>query len=113
MRVYNLNKMVVIRKATRENKYKDGYYEVPYVEYREDGSIKCEGTEDFSSERIKTLKNYEVVKQTGEKTKESTYFRGGRNRWAHVTDFTVSRRRDAVKIAALTYPEEVIQIRKY
>lgn len=28
------------------------YYEVVYIEYREDGSVKCTGTEDFSHERL-------------------------------------------------------------
>ena len=71
MRIYDTKKAVTITPATKENGY-NGYFEVPYTEYREDGSILCQGTEDFSGERLKTLKTYEVVKQTGEKTKRET-----------------------------------------
>ena len=110
MKIYDLKKKVVIRPSTKENGY-NGYFEVPYTEYREDGSILCEGTEDFSGDRLKTLKSYEVVKQTVEKTKRSSINVGGRNRWMHVTYITVAKRSEAVKIANIEYPEKELQIR--
>ena len=110
MRKYNINNKITIRQATKENNF-NGYYEVPYIEYREDGSILCEGSEDFSSERLKTLKTYEIVEKTGEKTKASNINLGGRNRWMHVAYITVAKRSDAVKIASIEYPEKELQIR--
>ena len=110
MKIYDLKKKVVIRPATKENGY-NGYYEVPYIEYREDGSILCEGTEDFSGDRLKTLKTYEVVKQTGEKTKRSSINVGGRNRWKHVCWMDVNTRKEAVKIANFLFHDDIIQIR--
>ena len=110
MRKYNINNKITIRQATKENNF-NGYYEVPYIEYREDGSILCEGTEDFSSERLKTLKTYEIVEKTGEKTKASNINLGGRNRWMHVAYITVAKRSEAVKIANIEYPEKELQIR--
>ena len=110
MRIYDTKKAVTITPATKENGY-NGYYEVPYTEYREDGTIKCTGTEDFSGERLRTLKTYEVVEQTGEKTKESRIYKGGRNRWKHVTNITVAVRKDAVKIANFLYTGKILQIR--
>ena len=110
MKKYDIKNKITIRKATKENNF-NGYYEVPYTEYREDGSILCTGTEDFSSERLKTLKTYEIVEKTGEKTKASNINRGGRNRWMHVAYITVVKRSDAVKIANIEYPEKELQIR--
>ena len=78
MKVYNLNKMITIIKSTKENNW-NGYHEVPYIEYREDGSIKCTGTEDFSGQRMKELKVYEILTKTGNKNK------GGKNIWKHET----------------------------
>ena len=110
MRKYNINNKITIRKATKENNF-NGYYEVPYTEYREDGSILCEGTEDFSGDRLKTLKTYEIVEKTGEKTKASNINSGGRNRWMHIAYITVAKRSDAVKIANIEYTEKELQIR--
>ena len=110
MKKYDIKNKITIRKATKENNF-NGYYEVPYTEYREDGSILCTGTEDFSSERLKTLKTYEVVKQTGEKTKRSGINVGGRNRWKHVCWMDVNTRKEAVKIASFIFSNDIIQIR--
>lgn len=110
MKVYDLKKIVTIVKATKENHF-NGYYEVSYTEYREDGSVLCQGTEDFSSERLKKLKTYEVVEQTGEKTKASRIYEGGRNRWKHICYLTVNTRKDAVKISGFLYPGKIIQVR--
>lgn len=111
MRVYDLKKAVTIKKATKENGW-NGYYEVPYVEYREDGTVCNMGTEDFSSERLNTLKVYEVVEKTGEKTRETSIYKGGRNKWKHVNYFRVTERKEAVKLAKVLYTGREIQIRK-
>lgn len=107
---YDLKNKKVIKNATKENNY-NGYYEVPYTEYRENGTIYSTGTEDFSSERLKTLKNYEIVEKTGEKTKKSRVYMGGRNMWAHVAYITVTKRSNALKIAQATYNNTELAVR--
>lgn len=54
-----------------------GYYEVEYREYREDGTLKATGTEDFSKERLAAQKRElrEVCTWDGK-----TYNKGG-HRW--------------------------------
>lgn len=112
MKKYDIKNKITIKKATKENNF-NGYYEVPYTEYREDGSILCTGTEDFSGERLKTLKTYEILEKTGEKTKASNINLSGRNRnrWGHITYITVAKRSDAVKISKIEYPDKELQIR--
>ena len=102
-RVYNTEKMVKIA---------EGYFEVPYVEYREDGTIYCEGTEDFSKERLETLKSYDVVAKTGEKTKESHINKGGRNKWEEVGAITAEERKTAMKVAEIVFAGKEIDLRK-
>lgn len=48
MRSYHIRKMVVLQK---DEKGFGTYFEIPYAEYRADGSIYSKGTEDFSRER--------------------------------------------------------------
>ena len=48
MRSYHIRKMVVLQK---DEKGFGTYFEIPYTEYRADGSIYSKGTEDFSRER--------------------------------------------------------------
>lgn len=38
------------------------YYEIPFTEYRADGTIYRKGTEDFSSERLQTIEEYYVYR---------------------------------------------------
>lgn len=102
-RVYNTEAKVKIA---------EGYFEVPYVEYRENGTIYCEGTEDFSLERLETLKSYDVVAKTGETTKESAYFKGGRNRWEEVGCITAEERKTAMKVAMIVFADREISLRK-
>lgn len=47
MRSYHIRKMVVLQK---DEKGFGTYFEIPYTEYRADGSIYSKGTEDFSRE---------------------------------------------------------------
>ena len=108
---YDLKNMVTIRPATKENGY-NGYFEIPYTEYREDGTILCTGTEDFSSERLKEIKYFEIVEKTGEKTKESNLYKGGRNRWRHLAYIATTKRKNALKIAQFEHKnKKELQVR--
>ena len=52
------------------------YYEVEYIEFREDGSPKCTGTEDFTSQRwSKQTKSYECWSWDGHRLNK------GGHRW--------------------------------
>ena len=78
------------------NKF-NSYYEVLYTDYREDGSICGKGTEDFSGERLKSIKNYEVrefdcIGTTG--NKRTTSFS-----WIRTIN-----KKSAVAIAKIKYP---------
>lgn len=112
MREYNINRKVVIVEPTKENNY-DGYFEVPYIEYREDGTIYGTGTEDFSSKRLNTLTTYKVLEKTREKTKSSSVHSGGRNRWRQIALITVAKRIDVTKIASKKYEGKELQIRSF
>lgn len=68
MEKYDLKHKVIIRKANPENHY-NGYYEVPYKQYNENGDLVTDGTEDFSSDRLKTISSYEILEYTGSRTK--------------------------------------------
>lgn len=89
------------------------YYEVEYTEYREDGTICGMGTEDFSYERLKELKTYEVLEDTGLRTKESSTHKGGRIRWEHVAYLNVFERKTANAVSKMLYVERKIQLRKF
>lgn len=96
-----------------QKKIAKGYYEVEYKEYREDGTICGVGTEDFSFERLKELKTYEVLENSGKKTKESSTHKGGRTIWNHVTYFNVFERKTANAVAKMLYSEKEYQLRKF
>lgn len=59
-----------VKFSTRGSRFAD-MYELEYVDYDENGNICGTGTEDFSLERMKTLKygGFEIKKDSGEKTK--------------------------------------------
>lgn len=111
MRKYDIKNSIVISQPTSENG-RNGYFEVPYIEYRNDGTVLNIGSEDFSSQRLKTLKRYEIVEKTDEKTKSSAIYIGGRNRWKHLSYIVVNSRKDAIKIASFEYPNKELQFRK-
>ena len=54
--------MRVYGKAT---KIGDGYWEIEYKDIDETGRVICEGTEDFSSERMRSINTYEVREFSG------------------------------------------------
>lgn len=49
------------------------YYEYDYKEYREDGTLKCTGTEDFSSQRLRSLEHRFIYTWDGEKRNKGGY----------------------------------------
>ena len=110
IRVYDFKNKVTIREANKENNW-NGYYEVPYVDYRENGTICNIGTEDFTSQSLHLIKIYDVMEKTGEKTKESSINKGGRNRWKCIKTLRVANRSNAVKVANFLYPNKEIQVR--
>lgn len=82
------------------------YREVQYTEYREDGTIKGKGTEDFSPERFRKLKYFEIFQKTGKQNK------GGHDTWEQIGWFRCSgESRKAGKIARLIYGND-IQMRR-
>lgn len=52
--------------STKVRELSLAYWEIPYTEYREDGSIKRKGIEDFSAQRYNELNRYNVRAYTGE-----------------------------------------------
>ena len=98
------------RKITRIDKTDsyspmDMYYTAEYTEYREDGSIKCKGTEDFSGERKNTLHSWDICVPTNKTNK------GGHTIWDKVDNITTTDAKNAKKIATFKYGNKV-QLRK-
>ena len=104
MRSYHIRKMVVLQK---DEKGFGTYFEIPYTEYRTDGSIYSKGTEDFSSERYNRLVRRTIYLPTGKTNK------GGYMIWEEketiVSDSTASIR----GYAKIKYPTKNFQIRQY
>ena len=63
MKVYT--KVKTIEPGSEENQW-NGYYEVFYKEYDENGRLIGEGSEDFNNRRLRTLRRYIVRAYTGE-----------------------------------------------
>lgn len=82
------------------------YIEVPYTEYREDGTLKCTGTEDFTAERYKTLVTRYIYTPTGKVNK------GGHRTWEEAKRITSQTTADVRKLAAILVPGE-FSIRQY
>lgn len=68
MRIYG--KPVVL---TKDEDYRTAYLEVPYKEYREDGSLRCTGTEDFSGKRWSATPIRFIYTWDGEKRNKGGY----------------------------------------
>lgn len=88
------------------NKINDEYREVQYTEYREDGTIKGKGTEDFSIARFSKLKYFEIFQKTGKQNK------GGHDTWESIGYFRATDSRKAGKIARMIYGND-IQLRRF
>lgn len=90
--------------------YEDCYYEMKYTEYREDGSIKSKGTEDFSGARLNAIHSWGVWIKTQRKNK------GSHTVWENVGEVLTQNVKYAKKIAnfhfAQKYGKENIALRK-
>jgi len=84
---------------------KNGYYEIPYKEYREDGTPHETGTEEFSSERYMQLVTRSVYVKTGATDK------GGRSKWTEVDRITSTSVRAVRKICDMRHKNA--QLREY
>ena len=81
MKIYTNIK--TLTQPTATNNY-EGYYEVGFHEYREDGTLRRTGSEDFSNSRFNKLKAYEIRKPSGRLNKN------GRMMTEHFTYVRVS-----------------------
>ena len=83
---------------SKKKKIGDRYFELHYIEYREDGSIKGTGVEDFSLDRLADKMHYWAVKiRTAQKNK------GGRTIWDWIGEIWTTNPKDARKIANIQY----------
>jgi translation initiation factor 2 beta subunit (eIF-2beta)/eIF-5 len=103
MKQYLLNKKKVLK--TNEKGFTE-YMEIPYIEYREDGSIKCEGTEDFSADRYRTLIRRTVYTPSGKVNK------GNHTIWDMGKEIVSNSNKDVRSIADILYKTEY-QLRQY
>lgn len=89
----------------KKTKLSEGYYEIEYKEYREDGTLKAIGTEDFSTERYRTLEHRFVYIWDGEK-----YNKGG-HRWFDFVgsvDITEGCLKELKQYIKAKYPQAVV-----
>lgn len=85
------------------------YYEVPYTEYRADGTIVCIGTEDFSSESLrKCTKRFDVYCYNG-KTLHGAY-REGYKRTEWVGSLRTSKNACKIAVARMVYGDNVARV---
>ena len=100
------NRMRIYGKAKQIS---ENYFEVPYKEYRADGSLKQAGSEDFTTDRYsKQLHIYSIHTWNGEKRNA-----GGKKWYENCGCYKVDTRDGLKEYAASIYPEAVeIQIRK-
>ena len=87
----------------------DNYYEIPYKEYRPDGTLKATGTEDFSGERAASSNHlYSIHTWDGSRRNK------GGKKWFETETYVRVDNRDGLKeYAKKQYPDAVeIQIRK-
>ena len=103
MKQYLLNKKVVL---TKNEKGFSEYVEVPYIEYREDGTIKGEGTEDFTINRLRMLKRKTVYTPNGKLNK------GNHRMWDMGKEIISNSNKDIRSIADIFYKSEY-QLRQY
>lgn len=98
------------RKKLNKSYGNDSYYEMKYTEYREDGSIKGRGIEDFSGARLDTIHFWGVWFKTERKNK------GGHTIWENIGEVWTDNVKNAKKIAIFRfgrmYVKENIALRK-
>lgn len=89
--------------------YKDRYYEVPYFEYSIiDGEMypHQSGTEDFTYDRLKSMRGYAVKTWNGE-----SYNKGGHKWWDDGCDVYAMSAKEARLYAEHKYANEAVEIR--
>ena len=91
------------------NKISEGYFEVPYKEYRPDGSLKATGSEDFTADRLHSQTHYYSIRTWDGQRRNA----GGYRWFEDQGSFRVDSRQGLKEYAARQYPEaELIDIRK-
>ena len=93
-----------MKRYFKSKKIAENYFEVDYIEYREDGTAKCSGSEDFSRERIKTLHIWDVCTPTGKLNK------GNQRMWKSLTTIRTYTAKEARKIAESLYPDMELRL---
>ena len=92
----------------KTNKIADDYYELPYKEYRPDGTLKATGTEDFSGARLRTLEVRGIYTWDGQRRN------AGGKRWfdyhGHVR-VNAGDLKELKAYAAAKYAADLVQIR--
>jgi hypothetical protein len=98
----------MLRIYGKPKELQEKYYEVPYKEYRADGSILQLGTEDFSSQRLKTLKKKYVWTWNGEKRNK------GGHRWFECQELVTfnGSTKELKTVLGIKYPDaKLIELR--
>jgi len=92
-----------IKRTDKNDSYSplDMYYTANYIEYREDGSIKQKGTEDFSGERMRTIHNWDIWAPTEKVNK------GGHTISERIGTIYTTNAKTAKKIATFKYGDKV------
>lgn len=96
-----------IKRTDKNDSYSplDMYYTANYIEYREDGSIKQKGTEDFSAERLRNIHNWDIWEPTEKLNK------GGHRIFERIDTIYTTDVKTAKKIVTFKYGDKV-QLRK-
>lgn len=86
------------------------YYEVPYTEYYVDGTKRCIGTEDFTSERLRSqTKTFSVYCYNGEILHGA--YREGYKRTDCVGTLRVSKNACKIAVARMIYGDNVSYVK--
>ena len=102
MRTYHIRKTVTLQK---DEKGFGTYFEIPYTEYRNDGSIYAVGTEDFNRERYIKLVVRTIYLPTGK------FNKGGHMIWKEVETIVSDTTANIREYAKIKYPASNFQIR--
>lgn len=87
--------------TNRAREISPDYHEIPYTDYLEDGSIKEQGTEDFSGTRLRGLTRRSAYIRTGHKRQDDS------DSWEQIDCITANSTRDCLTIARLLHGDGV------
>ena len=87
--------------TNRAREISPDYYEVPYTDYLEDGSVRGHGTEDFSGARLRGLTRRSAYVRTGHKRRD------GSDSWECIGYIAANSTRDCLSIARLLHGDGV------